>query len=103
MTATLHRHRDEFAERNPFLLVLLGLISCSQAVESTLTRLTDGVPLAGERAPVVDEEPTLLLVLGLASIASTVLGHAEAARATIATTGTANAAAGSVDLRRLLE
>jgi hypothetical protein len=74
----LHRHRDEFADRNLFLQLSLGLVASSQRLDALLARhgKGPGVGAAEDRAG----EEILHFVLGLISFRDRVMGHLQQAR-----------------------
>jgi hypothetical protein len=74
--ATVHRHRDVYDDRNPFLLVLLGAISLGRRFERMLTDLGPS-PVAAAETP--GEDRFLNTALGLVAVARTVSAVAETA------------------------
>lgn len=97
--STLHEHRDEFADRNPFLDVVLGLLSVGRAIEA-LPEVVSTTRSPGEPSDELD--PVTSLLLGLASIAVTTRTHAESAALPDAPATPAAAAPGPRSLREYL-
>ncbi len=74
----LHRHRDEFADRNLFLQLGLGLVASSHRLDALLSRHGKG---PGDTAPKDRAEEELIhFVLGLISFRDRVMGHLSRAR-----------------------
>ncbi|RKG77976.1 hypothetical protein D7W79_14070 [Corallococcus exercitus] len=68
---------SDFADRNPVLPLLLGMLSLSQRVN----RLLPEAPTPASSLPAPEEDRLLLMVLGLVSARSTFLIAMEASRA----------------------
>jgi hypothetical protein len=74
----LHRHRDEFADRNLFFQLALGLVSSSHRLDALLARHGRGPGEAAKRDR-VDEE-LIHFVLGLICFRDRVMSNLHRAR-----------------------
>jgi hypothetical protein len=97
----IHSCRDQFDDRNVFLLLTLGLVSLAHRFEDLVLDLdVDAAPPPPPRR----EDAILYLALGVASLSRTVLRHAHAAlgSANDAPSSEPAPARGTPDLRSLL-
>jgi hypothetical protein len=71
---------SDFADRNPLLPLLLGMLSMSQRLDRLLPEAPASDPATAHLPPTPEEDRLLLMVLGLVSVRRTFLGLLESSR-----------------------
>jgi hypothetical protein len=71
---------SDFADRNPLLPLLLGMLSLSQRFNRLLPEPPAPAPTPAPPLPAPEEDRLLLMILGLVSVRRTFLGALEASR-----------------------
>jgi hypothetical protein len=69
-----------FADRNPLLPLLLGMLSLSQRLDRLLPEPPPPAPVTAPTPAVAEEDRLLMVILGLVSMRRTFLGALEANR-----------------------